>query len=270
VLVEKADAKSEDSDGGDDDPYRLADETQLPARSWPTHTAAVEHAAVQPEAKEQAGGETTCPACGAKIIAGEFECRACRYDMQLGRRVEIFSGDEHYADAVGFERYLLKRLHQAENLTGVMIWFHVFSVFMVGVIYLVVREWWIVIPIVVLYAAYHLLAHANRYFYRGKSFIWWLFLRFGRIIRWRRLAGFKKRNIFTTHDPSFNDERLGAKGDMDEFHVIDIQGTSVSDEGLQYLDQMPFLEILILKNTKVTGAGVANLQSTNPDACIWY
>lgn len=270
VLVEKADAKSGDSDGGGDDPYQLADETELPDRSGPTHSAIVEHAAVEPAAKEEAGDETECPACGVKIAAGEFECRACRYDMQLGRRVEVFSGDEHYADAVGFERYLLKRLHQAENLNGVMIWFHVFFAFVLGIICLVARQWWIAIPIVVLYAAYHLLAHGNRYFYRGKSFIWWLFLRTGRIIRWRRLGGFKKRNTWIIHDPSFTDARLAAKTDLEEFHVIDIEGTGVTDEGLQNLEQMPFLEILILKKTNVTAGGVANLQSTNPDACIWY
>jgi hypothetical protein len=270
VRVEKAEANNTVSGDAEDDPYRLADETELPARNRPSHTAMVEDVGREPSAAEKDGEETECPACGVMIPAGEVECRACHYDLQLGRRIEVFSGSEYYADSVGFERYLLKRLHQAENLTGLMIWFHVFFAFVLGVTCLVAREWWIAIPVVVLYASYHLLAHANRYFYRGKSFIWWLFLRAGRILRWRRLGGLKKRKTWITHDPSFTDARLAAKTDLEECHVIDIQGTGVSDEGLQYLEQMPFLEIVILKNTNVTAAGVAKLQSTNPESCIWY
>ena len=270
VLVEKTDPNNADSDDAEDDPYRLADETELPARNRPSYSAVAEDVVQQTAEAEEEGEETECPACGVTIPAGEVECRACHYDIQLGRKIEVFSGSEHYSSAVGFERYVLKRLHQAENLTGVMIWFHVFFAFVLGVVCLVAREWWIAIPVVVLYASYHLLAHANRYFYRGKSFSWWLFLRFGRILRWRRLAGMKKRTTWITHDPLYTDARLAAKTDLDECHVIDIQGTGVSDEGLRCLEAMPFLEIVILKKTNVTAAGVAKLQATNPEACIWY
>lgn len=270
VLVERVEAENTSPGDAEDDPYRLADETELPTRGRPSYTAMVEDGAQEPAAAENDDEVTECPACGVTIAAGEVECRACHYDIQLGRRIEVFSGGEHYAGTVGFERYVLKRLHQAENLTGVMIWFHVLFAFVLGVVCLVAREWWIAIPVVVLYASYHLLAHANRYFYRGKSFTWWLFLRVGRILGWRRLSGFRKRTTWITHDPSFTDARLEAKTDLDDCHVIDMQGTGVSDEGLRHLEEMPFLEILILKNTNVTTAGVAKLQSTNPETCIWY
>ena len=137
VLVEKADATDTDSGDAEDDPYRLADETDLPARNRPSYTATVEDVAQEPAAAEKDGEETECPACGVTIPAGEVECRACHYDMQLGRRIEVFSGSEYYAGSVGFERYLLKRLHQAENLTGLMIWFHVFFAFLLFFITLV-------------------------------------------------------------------------------------------------------------------------------------
>lgn len=256
----------------EDDSLQLADELDLSVSGRATYQADDGGEADAEADTETDNEQTECPACGVMIAAGEFECRSCRFNLQVGRRVEDFSGEEHFSGTVGFERYILKRMHHTESLASVVVWFHVGFAFLLGIVCLVLRQWWIqiLIPVTVLYIAYHSLSHSNRFFYRGKSFIWWLFLRTGRLLRWRRFSGMKKRMSWKSHDPSFSDERLAAKEDLSEFNVIDLQGTGITDAGLKPFEYLPVLEFLILKKTNVTRRGVAELQLTIPDTCIWY
>ena len=273
VAVEAPPPQEPGTDKPDDGEFRLSDELELPERERPADMAE------NVEGNDDAAGEdksetgpTECPACGVMIAEGEFECRSCRFNLQVGRRVEDFSGGEHYAGTVGFERYFLKRMHHAENLTKLFAWFHVAFAFLLGLVCFVFRAWWPYLPIslITLYVAYHLLAYLNGYFYRGKSFFWSLFLRWGRLLRWRRLSGFKQRNYWTNHDASFDDTLLADRQDLGGCHVIDVQGTGITDDGLKSFEYLPILEFLVLKNTNVTASGVGRLQATIPDTCIWY
>ena len=273
LVIEKPDPAGAASEEATEDEYGLADALEITARTGAPADPPDSPADDKPAGEQQSDPvDTECPACGVMIAAGEMECRACRFNLQVGRRVEDFSGDEHYAGAVGFERYFLKRMHQTENLTSVFIWVHVAFVFLLGLVCLMFLKIWlyIAIPSLILYGAYQLLAYSHGYFYRGKSFLWAFFLRSGRLLGWRRLSGFKKRIILSTHDPSFNDERLGKRQDLQTCHVIDLQGTGITNEGLNHFQFLPILEFLVLKNTKVTPDGVTQLQATIPETCIWY
>ena len=261
------------SPDAEDDEYQLADAIPLRNTAVATPTPG-EDPAAQPPADEalKAKEGAECPACGVMIGVGQLECPGCRYNLQVGRRVEDFSGTEHYAGAVGFERFLLKRMHDSENVNSVFVMFHVAFAFVLGVVCLILLKWviQIAVPAIALYLAYHLIAHSNGYFYRGKSFIGWMMLRTGRLIRWRTISGFNKRAAWTVHDPSFTDKRLAAKKDLMNYQAVDLQGTGVSDEGLKHLEYQLMIEFLVLKKTNVTEEGVARLQATIPDACIWY
>ncbi len=273
LVIEKPDPATAVAEEGADDEYGLADAMQItPRRGAPPE--APDNAVDEPPPGEQESEpvDTECPACGVMIAAGEMECRSCRFNLQVGRRVEDFSGDEHYAGSVGFERYFLKRMHQTESLASVFIWMHVAFVFLLGLVCVFFLKIWlyIAIPSLILYVAYQLLAYSHGYFYRGKSFYWAIFLRAGRLLGWRRLSKFKKRITWSTHDTSFNDERLGKRQDLQTCHVIDLQGTGVTNDGLKHFQFFPILEFLVLKNTNVTSDGVAQLQATIPETCIWY
>jgi len=273
LVIEKTDPAATNTEAATDDEYGLSDALEIRARtgapSGPPDSPVEDS---PPGEKQSEPVDTECPACGVMIAAGEMECRSCRFNLQLGRRVEDFSGDDHYAGTVGFERYFLKRMHQTENLTSVFIWSHVAFVFLLGLVSFIFLKIWlyIALPALILYGAYQLLAYSHGYFFRGKSFFWALFLRSGRLLRWRRLAGFKKRTTWSTHDPSFNDERLGKREDLKTCHVIDLQGTGVTNDGLNHFQYLPILEFLVLKNTNVTPDGVTELQATIPETCIWY
>jgi len=72
------------------------------------------------------------------------------------------------------------------------------------------------------------------------------------------------------HDPALTDERLGNRQDLSSCHVIDLQGTGITDDGLEHFEFLPLLEFLVLTKTNVTPNGVAKLQATIPETCIWY
>ncbi|MDP7204899.1 MAG: hypothetical protein QGH11_04985 [Pirellulaceae bacterium] len=273
LVIEKPDHGAVPNDGEVHDEYGLAAPLEITARSGGLpETPDSPRADTPPGDQEPEPADTECPACGVMIAAGESECRACRFNLQVGRRVEDFSGGDHYAGTVGFERYFLKRMHQSESLASMFIWVHAAFVFLLGLVCFFFLDVWlyIAIPALILYGAYQVLAYAHGYFYRGKSFFWAIFLRVGRLSGWRRLSGFKKRTTWCMHDPSLTDERIGNRQDLSSYHVLDLQGTGITDAGLGHFEFLPLLEFLVLKNTNVTADGVAQLQATIPETCIWY
>ncbi len=273
LVIHEPDPGAVADEGGVDDEFELADALDI----TPRHAGLPERpdsrpADTPPDDHEAVPADTECPACGVMIAAGEIECRSCRFNLQVGRRVEDFSGDEHYAGSVGFERYFLKRMHQTESLASVFMWSHAAFVFLLGLVCFFFLDIWlyIAIPTLVLYGAYQVLAYSQEYFYRGKSIFWVTFLRVGRLCGWRRLTGFKKRTTWCMRDPAFTDERLGHREELPSCHVIDLQGTGITDEGLVNFEFLPLLEFLVLTKTNVTPNGVAKLQATIPETCIWY
>jgi len=263
----------------DEDDFGLTEELDISATRG--HAAQLPIAAAEPasepevevqqevvEDKEDQPGGTECPGCGVFVPKGQCECPACRFNIQIGRRVESYDGDQHFEGAVGFERFVLKKMHASESLASVYIWSHVAFAFMAAVALLVFRQWWIEIGSVfaVSYGAYHWLAYQHSWFYRGKSFIWVFRLFTGRLWRWK----LSKRKVWRVKDPSFTDETLANRTDLKELQIIDLQGTNISDESLSHFQFLDQLTVLVLKNTNVTEGGVVDLQRTIPNTCIWY
>ena len=194
LVIHEPDPGAVADEGGADAEFELADALDIaPRNAGLTERPDSRPADTPPDDHEAVPGDTECPACGVMIAAGEIECRSCRFNLQVGRRVEDFSGDEHYAGSVGFERYFLKRMHQTESLASVFIWSHAAFVFLLGLVCFFFLDIWLYIamPTLVLYGAYQVLAYSQGYFYRGKSIFWVTFLRAGRLFGWRRLSGFK-------------------------------------------------------------------------------
>lgn len=70
-------------------------------------------------------------------------------------------------------------------------------------------------------------------------------------------------------DASFGDEELAAMKNLGKFRVIDLEGTSVTDEGIVSLFDLRGIEYLVLRNTEVTADGAHDLQQTIPKTWIW-
>lgn len=102
-----------------------------------------------------------------------------------------------------------------------------------------------------------------------KPFWNWI-LRLARKQNWKdydsRLSG---REVITVTDEDFDDEDLL---NLDRFryaNVLDLEGTQITDNGLETLYGMKQLECLVLRKTLVSAAEVYRFQQTFPKVWIW-
>ena len=100
---------------------------------------------------------------------------------------------------------------------------------------------------------------------------WDLLLYFARQMKWENYDGrLKGRLITDLRNQNVNDETWPAATSFKDAQVIDVQGCNISDSGLRHLYGHHHLRCLVLKETKVTPTGVANLQQALPRVWIWH
>lgn len=214
--------------------------------------------------------------------ADEDLCDKCGYHRVLKRRIDISEGVNKPDKAVGFERLFKGQLADATSAESTLLMIKVVGGLMAAAFLFVYLGWWSVLPVAV-GAAY--------FVYRKKrqspttadadpsavnrdvasTFMWTLTLSFQRAIGWRVTAWpFPTTKALTLHDSTFTDEDLRGVEDLSRYETLDLEGTQLSNAGLQQLENMKQLRYLIVRRTNVTVAGVQRLQQALPKACIWF
>ena len=101
--------------------------------------------------------------------------------------------------------------------------------------------------------------------------LWEVVLLLARQMKWENYDGrLKGRLILDLRNQNVNDETWPAAAGFKDAQVIDVQGCDISDAGLRHLYGHHNLRCLILKETKVSQTGVANLQQALPRVWIWH
>lgn len=273
-------------DEDDEDELRLAPEESRPAGSVllePVPVSAAKPAPAKPAPAGPAGGQpragagfpasrADCPNCGATLPPDGTLCLACGYHTVLKRVLQTDLDDLDLDMSTGFERWFGRLLAEGESGASLMLALHAVVILVgltVGMLFHP-HGWYVIGPLLLAYAGLVLWARQSRaYVAWGRSF-WNLLLTVHRKTDWRRLSPpFPRRLVFTLHDPQFGDEQLQAVEGVVNYHVLDLEGTTISDAALQQLQYCERLECIVLKGTRVTPTGTLRLQIMKPQLAIW-
>ena len=105
----------------------------------------------------------------------------------------------------------------------------------------------------------------------ASKFLWTITLTVQRAAGWRVAAWpFPTTKALTLHDPTFTDHELRDVEDLAGYETLDLEGTQLSNAGLEQLAQMKHLRYVVVRRTKVTVAGIQRLQQALPKVCIWF
>lgn len=223
--------------------------------------------------------EVTCLKCGTLLDDGAKRCPRCGTGVRFKDEKPI---EEMVIHPAGFQLWLT-RLTTNGDRRQVEIVFH-----------LIMASLWILIGAILLaafravmiVAIFPWFGIAIGYFmlWRGwyknqqdplsrltwwESIAWNLILAAIKMCRFRTLGSDQKPIIFENHDPGFADDELVALPNLAGFDVLDLEGTSLTDEGLKRLRHHPQLKYLVLRGTSVTPEGVLRLQQSIPICWIW-
>ena len=223
-----------------------------------------------------------CPHCHRSMPADEDLCDHCGYHRVLKRRIDISEGIKKPDKSVGFERLFRGQLSDADSAESTLLMIKVVGGLMAAAFLFVCHPWsWFVA----------VAAGAGYFYYRQKkraptagdadpsavnqdvasTFLWTLVLSFQRTVSWRvPVWPFRTTKALTLHDSTFTDHDLADVEELSSYETLDLEGTQVSNAGLEQLQKMKQLRNLVVRRTNVTVAGVQRLQQALPKACIWY
>ncbi|MBC8354861.1 MAG: hypothetical protein H8E66_23025 [Planctomycetes bacterium] len=222
-----------------------------------------------------------CPHCHQSMKADEDLCDKCGYHRVLKRRIDITEGVNKPDKSVGFERFFKGQLTDANSAESTLLMMKVVGGLFALAFVFVCHPWsWlIVIGGVVAFVFYK----KNRAGKTGdadpsavnqdaaSSLLWTLTLNFQRAVGWRLPAlPFPTTKALTLHDSTFSDQDLGGVDDLSTYETLDLEGTQLSNAGLEQLEKMKQLRYVVVRRTNVTATGVQRLQQALPQACIWF
>lgn len=105
---------------------------------------------------------------------------------------------------------------------------------------------------------------------RRGSHPWNMLLTLARLWGWRTVRWpFEPRAVLVKRGADFGDEQLLAIEDLDQYEVMDLEGTAISDRALRRLRRAKQLRFLIVRDTQVTDEGVEWLQYKRRRMWIW-
>lgn len=256
----------------DDDELRLAPvDVQLPDAALsdrrPDEALGVSEVG---ELDERAAEEGRCPNCGEPRGAAADLCTACGYHYGLQR---VLAADEEEELDGGLRRAVRRALNEDTDLVHVSILAHVTLGIILGVFAVQIpAARLLVAPLVIGYAIFRGVdaAQGGRYRQRLADMVW------GGIYRAVRAAGRDPRRpaerlvCFTAENSSFGDADLLAVQDtLNDYDLIDLAGTRVTDAGASTLFAKPRIRYINLQRTQVTPQMVKRIQRNHVDAWIW-
>lgn len=214
----------------------------------------------------------SCRKCKVLIPAGRLQCPECGYNPQLSRSFDPLELDE-YEGALGFHRFLMKHTSQNDP-TNLILWLRIFGLFVIAVYIVTSRDLAsIVISGIMVggYLVYLKTLGKTERFNAGQSAIPRVILLFNRLSGWSGIADLPKARgaVITYRGGSYNDENLAAIEDTVAVEVLDIPGTSISDTGVLYLQNLPNLKALVVHGCTVSETALDDLQRSNRAVMIW-
>jgi hypothetical protein len=258
----------------DDDEFRLEDPIEKPAPALPAVEAQPSVAPAPPELKpapapeEPAEEKAPCPGCGRPLSVQSVICTSCGYHKGLHRRVDDFvETEEEEPPKPGFERWLRRHLVEGDDpeaLRSLLIVAGLFLVACGACLFVVVGHLiWILVAVVGLAAAGAWLG-----WWRIDPWRWLLLA--NRAIQWRHPSSpTTPRTVLDLRDMPITDKELTELKNLEDFEVLDLEGTAVSDQGLPALYDYKNLRCIVLCETQTTEQGAARLQQALPKASIW-
>ncbi len=279
-----ADTEAYDETGLDDDELRLAPETERPTTNlYSDVLAAAASSKPAPKARRAAPAkskttlpeedEQQCPNCAAPLRANAKLCGECGYHLRLKRVIDIQHDDEEFDDSTGFQRWLRRNLSDGESFGTLLLAAHavigIAGIFIAGHYH--PWGWAVLVALVVVYGVWiQWVRKQGGLDYLGEKF-WRAHLGFRRMTGWRAATAlFKPMEQFTSHSPQFGDEQLAAIPNLELLEVLDLEGTSVTNQGLRQLTSCPRLRYVVLYRTRVKADGARKLQMAIPSANLWH
>ena len=221
-----------------------------------------------------------CPNCNATMAPNDDLCDACGYHLVLKKVIDISEMPKR-DQATGFERLLKDQLHDPETASNTMLWVKILgTVFLVGILCICLGSWWWIGVLIA--AGIGGLFWMKQRQSDGQAsssvnrdpislILWSMLLTFQRVIGWRKPDWpFPKARLLMLYDPAFDDAELGGLERLNDLEAMDLEGTGITDAGLDHLRPLKQLRFLVLRRTKVTNGGVQRLQQDLKKTLIWY
>ena len=83
-------------------------------------------------------------------------------------------------------------------------------------------------------------------------------------------ASNRERTVIDRRGVALTDDEIDKIDDLKDVAVLDLEGTSITDDAFRFFYRMDRLQCLVLRNTNVSHASVFRLQQTKPKLWIWY
>ena len=221
---------------------------------------------------EQDLAPVVCRKCQAIIPNGRLQCSECGYNPQLGRSFDSIELDE-YGGALGFQRFLSKHTSQNDP-ASLILWLRIFGLFLVSVYIVTCRDFMSVFlsgAFISAYLVYLRTLGKPVRFHAGQSVIPKLILLVNRLGGWSGVADKPQEPgaVITYRGGQFSDEHLASIEDILIIEVLDIPGTSITDTGVLYLQNLTNLKGLVVQGCAVSEAALDDLQRYNKALMIW-
>lgn len=208
-------------------------------------------------------------------------CDHCGYHRILKRRIDISEGIKTPDKTVGFERLFKGQLVDENSAESTLMMIKVVGGLIAVVFLFVCHPWSWLVAIVgtigfFIYRKQQRAAKGNAADNSAvnqdvaSSFAWTVALNFLRVVGWRAPDWpFPTTKALTLRDPTFTDQDLSEVEDLTKYETLDLEGTQLSNAGLEFLESHGQLRYLVVRNTDVTIQGVQRLQQAIPKMCIW-
>ena len=227
--------------------------------------------------------EQRCPKCGSPMTK-KGKCTQCRYVEQQFESAYL-DLESLKLQPAGFQKWFLDIISEGVSITLLEWGLHCLLAILFGILVLAgillggktgIAICISVALLALAYLGFVYKGHDLRSNPRAKLAwfqkpFWNAILHFARLMNWqnydRRLRG---RKIIDRRRAPLVDENIPTLEGLAICHVLDLEGTLVTDRSLRCLYGLRYLRCLVLRKTKVTHEGVLRLQQANPKLWIWY
>lgn len=256
--------------------------SKTPAKSQPTDPTTSSAAPTLPPIpgtqpkKPPTKPDPPCPHCGEPFPEWDDMCDECGYHRVL-KKVIDFDGVKRPGQGAGLDRAMHGQLDDTADVHTVLLWLKLLIGFCVivaattclGALGLLFS---FVIVAGLLFVDWIMgLRRAETGSGEDPTvgLLWTLLLHVERAINWRVLRWpFPRTRVLVFHTNTFTDEDL-AELELSDFDTLDLEGTAITDESVQYLKPLRRLRFLVVRKTKLTPTGIRQLHKYLPDTWIW-
>ncbi len=224
---------------------------------------------------------STCHLCGTSLADGQSNCPNCqspRHAAYLDRKDRPKTSRK---GPFGFQLWLDSITSQSAQNRNTNLAVHIFAttimmavglilIFIGGVLGFLIGTFLLASGVVYLYVVW--IAGKMRNSPRMplppliRTF-WNITLVICRLVHFGRIP---QSRILDHRHQAFGDADMLKAADLNQYQMIDLEGSEITDEGLMHLYNMRGIRFLVVRETAVSEEAVQDLQQTIPRAWIWY